>query len=154
MNTGWNYDCDPNNPSGCTDWQMCLYNVYAASGTNMVHYFGDPINPYVKDNPPVDMYFLMAASQNSDGEFTYHSDQETPPYTCGDVNSDFAVNVSDAVFVINYVFIGGEAPEPLIAGDTNCDGAVNVSDAVYIINYVFIGGSEPCDTNSDGSPDC
>ncbi|MBD3219160.1 MAG: M28 family peptidase [candidate division Zixibacteria bacterium] len=75
-------------------------------------------------------------------------------YICGDVNSDLSVNVSDAVFVINYVFIGGVPPEPIFVGDTNCDGAVNVSDGVYIINYVFIGGHAPCDPNGNGLPDC
>ncbi len=77
-----------------------------------------------------------------------------PDYICGDVNDDMAVNVSDAVFVINYVFIGGEAPAPLESGDTNCDTAVNVSDAVWIINYVFIGGKAPCDTDGDNITDC
>jgi len=33
-------------------------------------------------------------------------------YVCGDANSDAALNVSDAVFIINYVFIGGPAPDP------------------------------------------
>ena len=75
-------------------------------------------------------------------------------YICGDVNSDLSVNVSDAVFIINYVFIGGAAPDPIFVGDTNCDGAVNVSDGVYIINYVFIGGYAPCDPNGNGLPDC
>ena len=66
------------------------------------------------------------------------------PYICGDANDDDKVNVSDAVWVINYVFSGGDAPIPLEAGETNCDGNVNVSDAVYIINYVFSGGDAPC----------
>ncbi|MBD3217015.1 MAG: hypothetical protein GF310_01975, partial [candidate division Zixibacteria bacterium] len=73
---------------------------------------------------------------------------------CGDANSDDQCNVSDAVFVINYVFIGGDPPDPMHTGDTNCDGNVNVSDAVWIINYVFIGGSSPCDTDGNGEPDC
>jgi len=63
----------------------------------------------------------------------------------GDANADCSVNVSDAVWIINYVFSGGEAPLPYEAGDVNCDDKVNVSDAVYIINYVFIPGSPtPC----------
>jgi len=62
---------------------------------------------------------------------------------CGDCNDDLSVNVSDAVFIINYVFIGGTAPDPLCVGDTNADGSVNVSDAVAIINYVFVGGDAP-----------
>jgi hypothetical protein len=71
---------------------------------------------------------------------------------CGDANNDKSVNVSDAVWVINYVFIGGSEPQPVLAcGDANGDGAVNVSDAVWIINYVFIGGAQP-GTCSPGSP--
>ncbi|HDS01724.1 MAG TPA: hypothetical protein ENO07_06860, partial [candidate division Zixibacteria bacterium] len=68
-----------------------------------------------------------------------------PEYICGDANADENVNVSDAVYIINYVFIGGLEPEPYESGEVNCDGAVNVSDAVYIINYIFVGGTEPCD---------
>jgi hypothetical protein len=63
----------------------------------------------------------------------------------GDVNLDGSLNVSDAVYLINYVFTGGPEPKPfLMNGDTNCDYHVNVSDAVYLINYVFTGGPPPC----------
>ncbi len=69
-----------------------------------------------------------------------------PDLIIGDANWDGAVNVSDAVYLINYVFIGGDPPQPeMYVGDANCDTAVNVSDAVWIINYVFIGGPEPGD---------
>jgi hypothetical protein len=73
---------------------------------------------------------------------------------CGDANGDDDVNVSDAVSIINYVFVGGNPPDPLIAADVNCDANVNVSDAVWIINYVFVGGNNPCDSDGDGKPDC
>jgi Dockerin type I domain len=73
---------------------------------------------------------------------------------CGDANDDRFVNVSDAVYIINYVFVGGPAPYNYEAGDTNCDDLVNVSDAVSIINFVFTGGNEPCDTDGDDVPDC
>jgi hypothetical protein len=63
---------------------------------------------------------------------------------CGDANGDGSANVGDAVFLINFVFKGGPAPEPLEAGDANCDGQTNVGDAVYLINFVFKGGPEPC----------
>jgi Arylsulfotransferase (ASST)/Dockerin type I domain len=75
-------------------------------------------------------------------------------YICGDANTDATVNVSDAVWIINYVFVGGDPPAPLESGDSNCDGTCNVSDAVWIINYVFVGGNEPCDTDGDDIPDC
>lgn len=73
---------------------------------------------------------------------------------CGDANADNTCNVSDAVYIINYVFIGGSAPSPMWTGDANCDTTVNVSDAVFIINFVFIGGNDPCDANGDKLPDC
>ncbi len=75
-------------------------------------------------------------------------------YICGDANGDEDVNVSDAVYIINYIFAGGNPPDPMEAGDVNCDAVVNVSDAVWIINYVFAGGKIPCDTDGDDIPDC
>ena len=35
----------------------------------------------------------------------------TPNYPCGDVNTDEQVNLLDAVFLINYIFVGGPAPQ-------------------------------------------
>lgn len=61
----------------------------------------------------------------------------------GDANSDNFVDVGDAVYIINFVFKGGPAPEPLTAGDANGDCTINVGDAVYIINYLFKGGDAP-----------
>jgi len=65
-------------------------------------------------------------------------------YVCGDANGDGEVNIGDGVYVINYVFKSGPAPEPIEAGDANCDTELNVGDAVYIINYVFKDGPAPC----------
>lgn len=73
---------------------------------------------------------------------------------CANANGDEAVNISDAVFIINYIFAGGIPPYPYSMGDANCDGDVNISDAVWIINYIFTGGYEPCDTDGDGILDC
>jgi sugar lactone lactonase YvrE len=66
-----------------------------------------------------------------------------PEYICGDANNDEQVNVGDAVFLINYVFKGGDEPQPICAGNANGDDQVNVGDAVYLINHVFKGGPEP-----------
>ncbi len=67
-----------------------------------------------------------------------------PPYICGDANGSGGINISDVVFLINYIFSGGPAPNPLASGDANCSGLVNISDAVYIVNYIFSGGPAPC----------
>ncbi len=65
-------------------------------------------------------------------------------YVCGDANGDDIPNVGDAVYLINFVFKGGPAPDPVEAGDANCDDQTNVGDAVYLINFVFKGGPQPC----------
>jgi hypothetical protein len=64
-------------------------------------------------------------------------------FVCGDANGDKAVNVSDAVYIINYIFTSGPAPRPLAAADVNSSGSVNVSDAVYLINFIFTSGPPP-----------
>ncbi len=66
-----------------------------------------------------------------------------PEYMCGDASGDDAVNIGDAVHLINYIFKGGPAPDPLCVGDADGDDAVNIGDAVYLINYIFKGGPEP-----------
>ena len=61
----------------------------------------------------------------------------------GPIVHESDANVADAVFLINYVFSGGSAPDPIEAGDANGEGDVNIADAVYIKNYVFKGGAAP-----------
>ena len=65
-------------------------------------------------------------------------------YRPGDANGDWLVNVGDAVYLINYVFKGGEAPRfPAWRGNANGDKSINVGDAVYLINYIFKNGAAP-----------
>jgi hypothetical protein len=71
-----------------------------------------------------------------------------PPCQCGNANGDAAINISDAVFLIAYIFAGGLAPGPCSGfanglGDANGDHAINISDAVYLISYIFAGGPTP-----------
>lgn len=80
----------------------------------------------------------VTATYPYDVEEGYH-------YPNGDGNDDGNVNVADAVFIINYVFKFGPAPNPVLAGDANCDHGVNVADAVYLINRVFKNGPPPCE---------
>lgn len=73
---------------------------------------------------------------------------------CGDANSDGRVNVSDAIYIINYVFNGGAEPYPLKACDMDCDGSCIITDAVRILHFVFNDFDYPCDIDEDNIPDC
>ena len=61
----------------------------------------------------------------------------------GDANLDGAVDVGDAVVIINYVFRGGAEPASMTGADVNLDCSVDVGDAVYLINYIFRDGPPP-----------
>jgi hypothetical protein len=76
-------------------------------------------------------------------------------YICGDANADEVVNVSDAIYILNYIFLpASPAPDPPLSGDVDCEGNINISDVVYIINFIFSGGNPPCDTDGNDDPDC
>ncbi len=65
------------------------------------------------------------------------------PCACGDANGSGGINISDVVYLINYIFSSGPAPNPLCRGDANGSGAINISDAVLLVNYIFSGGIAP-----------
>lgn len=67
-----------------------------------------------------------------------------PPYTCGDADGNNLVTISDAVYLISYIFSGGPAPDPIESADADCNSLVTISDAVYLISYIFSGGPAPC----------
>jgi hypothetical protein len=62
----------------------------------------------------------------------------------GDMDNSGAIDISDVVYCIAYIFSGGPAPNPAESGDVNCDLATDISDAVYLIAYIFAGGPTPC----------
>jgi len=57
----------------------------------------------------------------------------------GDADGSKAINISDAVYLINFVFAGGPAPQPypLCSGDPDGNCLVSISDAVFLISYIF-----------------
>lgn len=67
-----------------------------------------------------------------------------PPFICGDANNSLGVSISDAVYLISYIFGGGPEPQPLFAGDVDCSDTITISDAVYLIGHIFGGGPAPC----------
>jgi glucose/arabinose dehydrogenase len=79
-----------------------------------------------------------------DADENWIIDECEADYTCGDADANDVVNVSDVVYLIQFVFGDGDPPIPLAAGDVDCNGSVNVSDIVYLIDFVFADGADPC----------
>ncbi|MGQ9589809.1 MAG: dockerin type I repeat-containing protein [Planctomycetota bacterium] len=66
----------------------------------------------------------------------------------GDANMDGAVDVSDPLGILGYVFLGKASPKCREAADSNDDGEIDVSDAVYTLAYLFSGGPPPPPPNA------
>ncbi|MEW6294679.1 MAG: DUF6443 domain-containing protein [Candidatus Diapherotrites archaeon] len=64
-------------------------------------------------------------------------------YTAGDPNNDSKSTIADVVFMVNYLFKGGNVPALLLAADPNGDCKQTVADVVYLVSYLFKGGHQP-----------
>lgn len=72
----------------------------------------------------------------------------------GDFDQNETVNISDAVLVLNFLFVGGASPvcNPLV--DTNADGSVNLSDAVFLLSFLFASGPPPAPLSDAEKQSC
>ena len=60
-----------------------------------------------------------------------------------DVNADGAVDITDGISGLKYLFQGGAAPTCLDTLDSNDDGKNDITDPLDIFNYLFRGGDAP-----------
>ncbi len=68
-----------------------------------------------------------------------------PKLKRGDANDDGAVNITDAVKVLNHLFKGETAPVCLDAADADDDGSLRITDAIFLLSALFKGGPQPPD---------
>lgn len=79
------------------------------------------------------------------------------PFVRGDANVDGHVDLSDGIWLLQHMFLGGPGGECGAAQDTNGDGAVDLADAMQIIAYRLLDGKPPqfpypyCDISSVGT---
>jgi len=64
-------------------------------------------------------------------------------YICGDVSGDGELNLLDAVYIVNYLYKGGEPPTNPDAADIDGSGKLNLLDAAWLINFLYKFGPEP-----------
>jgi hypothetical protein len=71
------------------------------------------------------------------------------------------MNITDGIYVLNFLFLGGAGPTCREAADANDDGTINITDGIYLLNFLFLGGPEPrspgpprqaCGLDPPGSP--
>lgn len=63
----------------------------------------------------------------------------------GNVDGIGDIDISDLVYLVEYMFNEGPEPIPYSSGDMDCSGGlIDISDLVYLVNYMFSNGPEPC----------
>jgi hypothetical protein len=133
-------DCFSNSPSSYSDivpgsGSLSAYPQFV--GGTPFSYHLQVMSPCIDAGNPDPLYNDADGTRNDMGRYSH-------AVIIGDANGDGSINISDVVFLINYIFMGGSAPQPLLTGDPNCDGSINIADVVYLINYVFAHGPAPC----------
>jgi hypothetical protein len=66
---------------------------------------------------------------------------QVPIFRRGDADSSGKLDISDAVFTLNYLFIGGGTPQCIDAADSDDDGTVQITDAIRSLGFLFLGGT-------------
>ena len=61
----------------------------------------------------------------------------------GDTNNDGKQDISDAVFMLGHLFLGGPRWVCDEGSDTNDAGKTDISDAVFLLGHLFLGGATP-----------
>jgi hypothetical protein len=62
----------------------------------------------------------------------------------GDFNNNGSPDITDVIFLLNYLFKNGKKPGYPYQADVNCDSRINVSDLLQLYNYLFKSGKPLC----------
>ena len=68
-------------------------------------------------------------------------------WTLGDMDHSHTFDISDLVYMVDYMFTGGAQIDPYCLGDIDINGdeacLVDISDLVYLVDFMFTGGPAP-----------
>jgi hypothetical protein len=81
-------------------------------------------------------------------------------FTRGDTDCDGNVNITDAIVLLNALFLNGPRLCCASAADTNVDARIDLTDGIIIADYLFLGRAGPrppfpdCGRVPEGSFSC
>lgn len=139
------------------------YHVYRRRAPSGGSFFRVDVGPDETDDPgladstfidlniaPTATYEYVVVAEDAQGILGPHSVvlMVTPGGGCcqirGDVNSSGSdmLDISDLIYLVNYMFQSGLEPACMEQADINGDGgaAIDISDLIYLVNYMFQGG--------------
>ncbi len=63
-----------------------------------------------------------------------------PQFVRGDMDGNGFLNLTDAVFILNFLFLGGATPSCFEACDVDNNGILQLTDGIFMLNFLFLGG--------------
>ena len=69
----------------------------------------------------------------------------------GDADDSGRLNITDAITVLNWLFLGSATPSCTDAADADDNGRNNITDAIQLLQFLFLGGPPP---PAPGRDDC
>ena len=76
-----------------------------------------------------------------------------PVFLRGDPDGNGAVQLTDGIFLLNFLFLGGDSPGCFDAADADNNGTIQMTDGIYLLNYLFLGGAPPPEPFEGCGPD-
>jgi hypothetical protein len=67
----------------------------------------------------------------------------------GDADASGALDLTDAIFTLQHLFMGGTKPPCVDAADSDDSGALDLTDAIYVLQFLFMGGTKPLPPGPD-----
>ena len=66
-----------------------------------------------------------------------------PSFIRGDFDGGGGLEITDAIKLFSYQFLGGEKPGCLEAADSNADGKIDLADGVFTLSFLFLEAPPP-----------
>ena len=76
---------------------------------------------------------------------------EVGTFRRGDADDSGRLNITDAISVLNWLFLGSANPSCTDAADVDDNGRNNITDAIQLLQFLFLGGPPP---PAPGKDDC
>ena len=63
----------------------------------------------------------------------------------GNLDGQTGIDISDLIWLVDFMFTGGPEPIPYQSGDVNCSGGlIDIADLVHLVDWMFTNGPAPC----------